>query len=394
MLYDLNIDNYIPDLVANFTNNTMFKLVSRLSSQFLTHFWNAELVSVLSISLNVFLSIYLMWKKSSPKPENAEWQGIWRGLGKTLEAWRPAVSWDFTLEHLWYPEKLSECLSQGWCGLGRSKEAHLIWGLAHAYRALYNTLLERENFQTEIQTIGGSLQVNPDQSQEAPVLMSVSPVEGQKWKRVSSRLEGKEEEGTEEVREDAGEGHFRKPPSSRKATEKLKRQREESEKEEVTVTTTRRPVKMTEIQGSRKEFTRRLNETLVTWLLRCWDTGANSVFLDGNAARQLGGIAGDSATDRGISRCSDEAATLWERVLAAVKERYHFKENLKPEMKKWNAVEKVTQYLREKPWWRCCMTPCLFLTFHARTMIVREWGVHPIYGGNSQEQHQKSMLVH
>ena len=44
VLYDLNIDNYIPDGIANFTNNT----------------------------------------KSSPKPENVDWQGIWRDLGKNL----------------------------------------------------------------------------------------------------------------------------------------------------------------------------------------------------------------------------------------------------------------------------------------------------------------------
>ena len=88
VLYDLNIDNYIPD--CNFTNNKMFKLVSRLFSQLFTCFWNAKLmiipVCMLSISLNVFSSIYVMWKKSSPEPENVDWQGIWRGLEKILEA--------------------------------------------------------------------------------------------------------------------------------------------------------------------------------------------------------------------------------------------------------------------------------------------------------------------
>ena len=40
VLYDLNIDNYIPDGIANFTNN----MVSRLCSQFFTCFSNTELV--------------------------------------------------------------------------------------------------------------------------------------------------------------------------------------------------------------------------------------------------------------------------------------------------------------------------------------------------------------
>ena len=104
---------------------------------------------------------------------------------------------------------------------------------------------------------------------------------------------------------------------------------------------------MTEAQGSRKEFTRYPNGTLVTWLLCCWDGEASSLSLDGNKVRQLGGIAKDSSIDRGISRCLDGAAALWERMLVAVRERYPFKDSLKPVMKKWDTIEKGIQYLRE-----------------------------------------------
>ncbi len=135
-----------------------FKLVSRLPSQFVARFSNTELVVILvcmlSMSLNVFLSIRAKWKKSPPRPENDDWQGIWKGLGRILEAWGPAMPWDFTLEHLWDPGKLSQYLSQGWCGIDRSKEVRLIWGLTCAYRALYNTVLERESFRVEVQDKG------------------------------------------------------------------------------------------------------------------------------------------------------------------------------------------------------------------------------------------------
>ena len=74
--YNFNFDTYIPDGIANFTNTMMFKLVSRVSSQFVTRFLNVKLVLILmcmlSISLNVFFSIHVMWKKSSPKPENVD----------------------------------------------------------------------------------------------------------------------------------------------------------------------------------------------------------------------------------------------------------------------------------------------------------------------------------
>jgi len=122
-------------ILANLTGNMMFGLVSRCSSQFLMHVRDASLGTVLSVSLNVFSAIvfYIMWRKLFPERENVEWQGIWRGLGKRLKLWAPLVSWDFTLEHLWDPEKLSAYLSKGWCSSERSEEKRLIWGLACAY---------------------------------------------------------------------------------------------------------------------------------------------------------------------------------------------------------------------------------------------------------------------
>jgi len=78
----LNFDSYIPEGVAYFRNNTVFIPVSRFSSQFLLHFWNAKLTVMFFIPLNVILLIDLICRKPSPEPENAEWQGISRGLGK------------------------------------------------------------------------------------------------------------------------------------------------------------------------------------------------------------------------------------------------------------------------------------------------------------------------
>ena len=108
------------------------------------HVWDAGLGTVLSVSLHVFsaIIIYSMWRKLSPKPENVEWQGIWRGLGKRLEVWGPLVSWDFTLEHLWDPEKRSKYLSQGWCGLGRPEEG--LFGALLMLIKLYTILFWRE----------------------------------------------------------------------------------------------------------------------------------------------------------------------------------------------------------------------------------------------------------
>ena len=69
---------------------------------------------------------------------------MWRGLGETLERWKSSVSWNFTPEHLKDPESLNSYLREECRGSGRSEEAQMIWGLANAYRALFNTILGRE----------------------------------------------------------------------------------------------------------------------------------------------------------------------------------------------------------------------------------------------------------
>lgn len=117
-------------------------------------FLNAHLI-MLSVSLNVLLIILLIslsicifniLRKPSPKPENTEWQGVWRVLEETLETWTSSVSCDFTPEHLQDPDSLGRYLRQGCYGSGRYDEALIIWGLANDYRALFNTNPESESF--------------------------------------------------------------------------------------------------------------------------------------------------------------------------------------------------------------------------------------------------------
>jgi len=71
------------------------------------------------------------------------------------------------------------------------------------------------------------------------------------------------------------------------------------------------------------------------------------VWLDSREACQLGGIARDSATDRGISICQNQAFTVWKWMLLAVKERYPFKDDSMPEKKKWTDMERGICYFRE-----------------------------------------------
>ena len=99
------------------------------------------------ISLSIW--IYNILKKSPPKPENTEWQGVWRDLGETLERWTCSVSWNFIPEHLKDPESLNRYLRQGCFSSSTSEEGQISWSLSYAYWALFSTILESESLRAE-----------------------------------------------------------------------------------------------------------------------------------------------------------------------------------------------------------------------------------------------------
>ena len=129
--------------------------------------------------------------------------------------------------------------------------------------------------------------------------MSVAPVRGRKTKRILTQLEQKEEEerGPEEQLQVLGELPLspREGPSLRSQSPMPRRVTRSSERaggERDIITIIDRSLKMNEIRGLRKDFTRHPNEPIVTWLFRCWDNGANSVWLDSREARQLVALLG------------------------------------------------------------------------------------------------------
>ncbi|KAK4807195.1 hypothetical protein QYF61_024315 [Mycteria americana] len=82
-------------------------------------------------------------QRSAPRPDSYEWQGVWHSMGKCLGQWAPPMFWNFTPEQVQNPEKLVEYLEKVCCHPDNSKEIKITatcWGLAHAYRALFNTI--------------------------------------------------------------------------------------------------------------------------------------------------------------------------------------------------------------------------------------------------------------
>ncbi|KAK4807088.1 hypothetical protein QYF61_018429 [Mycteria americana] len=288
-------------------------------------------------------------------------------MGKCLSYWAPPVFWNFTPEQVLNPEKLVEYLEKVCRHPANSRETQITamcWGLAHAYRALFNTIQNPQGSGDKVTGTAAApitpatgtaaapaspatgtaaapappvtgtaaaAAAAPDnsvtstavQTENQPVSVSVAPIHKKKsWKQKSVRLE----------REDEGAG-----PS----------QGEEEEDEElVNETETTRSLSLSELRDMRKDFSRRPGEHIVTWLLRCWDSGANSLELEGKEAKQLGSLSREGGIDKAIGK-GEPARSLWRRLLSAIRERYPFKEDDVYRSGKWTTMERGIQYLRE-----------------------------------------------
>ncbi|KAK4811243.1 hypothetical protein QYF61_022140 [Mycteria americana] len=120
----------------------------------------------------------------------------------------------------------------------------------------------------------------------------------------------------------------------------------EEEEELVDETETTRSLSLSELRDMRKDFSHRPGEHIVTWLLRCWDSGASSLELEGKEAKQLGCLSREGSIDKAIGKGAP-ALSLWRRLLSAMKERYPFKEDVVYRPGKWTTMERGIQYLRE-----------------------------------------------
>ena len=132
-------------------------------------------------------------------------------------------------------------------------------------------------------------------------MVSVVPtVKSKQWKWRSARL----------VREEAfpkKEGEGEKAGTS-KAESSQKQQEEEMEIIKESETT--RSLSLSELREIQKDYGQRPGEHILTWLLQCWDAGANSQQLEGNEAKQLGSLSRERVIDKVIGRGA-QVLSLW-----------------------------------------------------------------------------------
>ncbi|KAK4817077.1 hypothetical protein QYF61_027908 [Mycteria americana] len=127
----------------------------------------------------------------------------------------------------------------------------------------------------------------------------------------------------------------------------------EEEEELINETETTRSLSLSELRDMRKDFSRSPGEHIATCLLRCWDSGANSLELEGKEAKQLGSLSREGGIDKATGK-GESVSSLWRRLLSAIKERYPFKEDVVYRPGKWTTLERDTGA-------QCTLTPSSYI---------------------------------
>ncbi|XP_014116415.1 PREDICTED: uncharacterized protein LOC102105886 [Pseudopodoces humilis] len=106
------------------------------------------------------------------------------------------------------------------------------------------------------------------------------------------------------------------------------------------------PFSLKDLRGLRKDYTRRADESIISWLVRLWDAAGEATVLDGTEARHLGSLSHDPVIDQEMMRGADPYS-LWERVLRSVAQRYLCADDLYIQQTRWKTIEQGIQRLRE-----------------------------------------------
>ncbi|KAK4811025.1 hypothetical protein QYF61_015729, partial [Mycteria americana] len=179
----------------------------------------------------------------------------------------------------------------------------MCWGLAHAYRALFNTIQYPQGEDkvsgfddkatgttaTPAPAATGTMATpKPSVTGTAATPNSATDTAKKSWKQKSAYLERE---------------YKRAGPSQGGEEEEL-----------VDETETTRSLSLSELRDMRKDFSCRPGEHVVTWLLQCWDSGASSLELEGKEAKQLGSLSMEGGIDKAIGKGAP-ALSLWRRLL-------------------------------------------------------------------------------
>jgi len=288
-------------------------------------------------------------------------------MGRCVEQWAPAVCFKLTPEQIKNPDKLVKYLQKVCCHPGNSRETEITsmcWGLAHAYRALFNTVqrLKGEGRGNEAAGSGAALPAGPAAPPAQQVVTAPLPTGTTAAAATAAGSASVSPAGTAAAPAPAPAAGIAAEPNdqpvpvavapvnlkkdAKRADRSGRDDNEPGSSREIETEIITQSLSLGELRDMRKDFSRHPGEHIATWLLWCWDNGASSLELEGKEAKQLGSLARDGGIDKAVGE-KDQVLSLWRRLLSGVRERYPFSDNFVCYPGKWTNMERGIQYLRE-----------------------------------------------
>ena len=272
---------------------------------------------------------------------NPEWCGKWEDMGQILREFSDPIVWECPPEQIQNPVEVAKYLKEK-CQ-DKSKEEKIIavsWSLAYAYRTLLDTVGQQAEergqgdksatipvAQAAVNTPGSRPAAEPD-SKPQPMAVATSTRSGKCTEKTNRPVDDDDDD-------EAGEGPS--APPDIKPGVKATGTRSEANTESFS---------LKDLRGLRKDYTRRPDESIISWLVRLWDAAGEATILDGTEARHLGSLSHDPVIDQGMMRGTNPHS-LWARVLDSVAQRYLCADDLYMQQTQWKTIEQGIQRLRE-----------------------------------------------
>ncbi|XP_039425235.1 uncharacterized protein LOC120411707 [Corvus cornix cornix] len=255
-------------------------------------------------------------------------------IGQTLKKFSDPIVWDFPSEQIQKPAEVGKYLKERYNdNSNENKLLAICWALAYAYRTLQQQVkVERQEDQsakpadTPVTQAADKPDSQPKTDGESKPL-TVAPVTRKKHTTKTDRPVKDDDDAGEGTSKDTGEGTSKPPADS--GTE--------------TITES---MSIKDLHSLRKDYTRRSDESIISWMVRIWDAAGDDVMLDGAEARHLGSLSQDPVIDQEMKREAN-STSLWRRVLTGVMERYMCGDDLYMQQTPWKTIEQGIQRLRE-----------------------------------------------
>jgi len=295
----------------SFTSPLSFRLVLMAFENF-EYPWDAQASTLLLLCLLNGLQVLFRVKqvvknilqRPAPGLDSSEWLCGGDSMGKYLEQWAPPVFLKLSPEQVQNPDKLVKYLEKVCCHPGNSRETQITptcWGLAHAYRALFNTVQCLKGERGGKEAAGTATGAAPPAGPAAPpAQQAVTAPPTSTTTAAATGVVPASPKGTAVTAAAVPAAGITAEPNdqpvpvavtpvklkkdTKKSDHSGKDNNEPGSSQETETEIITWSLSPSELRDMRKDFIRHPGKHIVSWLLWCWDNGVSSLELEGKEA--------------------------------------------------------------------------------------------------------------